>query len=164
MPNSEFDNLIEQLHSLQGDALRGVERKALTEVGKEIQVALVAAAPIQTHTPAQGILEPGELKESIKPSVRIATDQKIQETGRGSYVVVRPIGKAKKMSAEEYSTIKGPYSVAGWLEDGHAGPTPESAATPPHPFVQETVEAIQDKVTELFKTTMETEIKAVMNV
>lgn len=162
MPDTEFSALIEQLHSLQGDVLRGIERKSLTEVGKEIQVALVAAAPIQAKS--QGILEPGELKASIRPSVKIATDQKIQETGRGSYVVVRPIAKARKMSAGEYSGIKGPYSVAGWLEEGHAGPTPESASTPPHPFVQEAVEAIQDKVTEMFATTMEKEIKAVLNV
>jgi HK97 gp10 family phage protein len=157
MPDG-FEKLIAQLHSLQGEELRKIERTALQAVSNVITPALIEAAPIQAGVP-EGILAPGELKASIKPRVHVATDQQRTQREHGSYLVIKPVDKDLK----GYKAVQGPYSVAVWLEYGHAGPKSSSPRTKPHPFVRPTVDAVQAKAVETYATTMTEEIKRVTN-
>lgn len=140
-----YQKLIAQLQSLQADALRKAERKALTEVGDLIAEALITAAPEQAGVP-EGLLKPGELKASIKASVRIANDAKIADSGKGSYALIRPDTQVAR-------------SVANWVEHGHAGRKSSSAKTPPHPFVRPTEDATHNAAVDLYTTIMTAEVE-----
>jgi hypothetical protein len=159
MENSEFADLINQLQTLQGPELRRIERKSLQAVSGVITPALIEAAPEQAGVP-EGILAPGELKASITPKIRIASDDQ-RAGGRNSYLVVRPVDKGT--TASEYLGVQGPYSVAGWLENGHAGPKPQSKRTAPHPFVRPTVDRVAEKAIATYAETMETEVSRIID-
>ena len=143
-----YKQLIDQLHSLQGDALRKAERKALTASGDLIEAALIEAAPEQAGVP-EGLLKPGELKASIKASVRIASDAKVADTGKGSYVLIRPTDSTAR-------------TVAGWVEHGHNGPRSDSRKTPAHPFIRPTEDATLPEAIETYTTIMTEEITKVL--
>jgi len=148
MPTDEFAALRAKLDELKHDALNRAERKALRQVGELITTAIADICPVQAGVP-EGLLEPGQLKESFAPVVHIASDEGIA-SGDTSRVTVQPSTKVTR-------------SVAGWVEDGHAPPKPDSKRTPPHPFVRPAADATEQKAIDLYTSVMTEEITNALN-
>jgi HK97 gp10 family phage protein len=143
MPTDDFAELRTQLDALKHDALNKAERKALRQVGELITTAIVEVCPVQAGV-AEGLLEPEQLKESFRPVVHIASDEKIA-SGDTSRVTIQPNTKLTR-------------DVAKWVEDGHAGPKPSSKRTKPHPFVRPAADSVEQKAIDTYTSVMTEEI------
>lgn len=142
MPD-DFAALRAQLDELKHDALNRAERKALRAVGELITTAIIEVCPVQAGVP-EGLLEPGQLKESFHATVHIASDENIT-TGDTSRVTIQPNTKVTR-------------SVAALVEDGHLGPHASEKRTKPHPFVRPAADANEQKAIDLYASVMTEEI------
>jgi HK97 gp10 family phage protein len=143
-----FAALRAKLDTLKHDALVKAERKALRQVGTLIQEAIVEVCPVNAGEP-EGLLKEGELKESWRSTVRIASDQGIA-SGQSDTVTVQPNTKVCR-------------DVALWVERGHAGPKPNSKRTKPHAFIRPTQDAIEQKAIDTYTEVMTSEIEKAFN-
>jgi HK97 gp10 family phage protein len=139
----EFAVLRAQLDALKHDALDKAERKALRQVGELITTAIVEVCPVHAGKP-EGLLEPGQLKESFHATVHIASDEKIA-SGDTSRVTIQPNTKLTR-------------DVAKWVEDGHLGSHGNEKRTKPHPFIRPAADANEQKAVDLYATVMTEEI------
>ena len=141
-----FADLIAKLDAVKGDELKKAHRKALKRVGKIIQDAIVSVAPVQAGVP-EGLLEPGQLRESITTRVHIATDESTI-TGDNDRVTIGPNTKVTK-------------AVANWVENGHANARAKTSSkrTKPHPFVRPSFDAVEQTAIDAYAETMTIEVK-----
>jgi HK97 gp10 family phage protein len=148
---ADFAALIAKFDKINGEGLKQAERKALKVVGKLVQDAIVAKAPVRTDgTPAGNALKPGALKADIKARVHISSDAKAAQ-GDTSYVSIGP-GKATS-------------HVARWVENGHANPKAVKGAktTPAHPFVRPAADATKQASIDTYEAIMTAEIAKELN-
>jgi HK97 gp10 family phage protein len=144
MPDDAYKALRQKLDTLRHDALVSAERKALREVGNLIRNAVEEVCPVHAGEP-EGLLKQGELKDSWRSSIRIASDQGAA-AGKEDTVTVQPNTKVCR-------------DVAGWVEHGHAGPNTDTKRTKPHPFIRPTRDAIEQKAIETYYAVMTAEIQ-----
>ena len=147
---SDFATLIAKFDRINGEGLKTAQRKALKAVGKIVQEAIVAKAPVRTDgTPAGTALKPGELKADIKARVHISTD--VKAATDTSCVI---IGPGKKTA-----------HVARWVENGHINTKAVKGAknTPSHPFIRPAYDATKQTVLDEYEAIMTAEIAKEMN-
>lgn len=144
----DFAALRAKLQSLANEKRVAAERKALRETGKVIVNAITEVCPVQAGE-AEGLLSPGQLRESFRAYVRIATDGKAAD-GVEDTVTVTPGTKVTR-------------DVARWVEHGHAGRTPKAKRTKPHPFIRPAQDGVAAQAQETFATVMAAELKKAFN-
>jgi len=145
----EFQDLINKMNALSGEALHQAERKALTEVGLLVQEAIVTLTPIQSGVP-EGLLAPGQLAASIKARVHIAQEAKVV-SGDVSRVTIGPTTQVCK-------------DVAGWVENGHinARATTGEKRTEPNPFIRTAQDETEEAAISTYESIMTAAITAAM--
>jgi len=141
---NDIQELRNRLDKLKHDAFVAAERKALRATGKVILEAVTEVCPIQAGEP-EGLLKPGELKASFRAYVHIVNDIGIAE------------GKADDVTVTPSTTVC--KNVAHWVERGHAGRTPDSKRTKPHPFIRPAQDSIEAQAKETYTAVMTEEIK-----
>jgi HK97 gp10 family phage protein len=147
MPD-DFAKLRAKLQSLANEQRIAAERKALRAAGKVIVNAITEICPEQAGEP-EGLLAPGVLRESFRAYVRIASDGKSAD-GEADTVTVLPNTQVCK-------------DVAGWVERGHAGRTPNAKRTRPNPFIRPAQDACAQQAIDTFTSVMTAEIKKAFN-
>jgi len=149
MPD-EFQDLINKLTSLGGDVLQQAERTALTEVGKLVQEALVTLTPVQSGVP-EGLLKPGQLAESMKARVHIATDTSTVDKADVSRVTIGPTTQVCK-------------DVANWIENGHINTRANKGEkrTDPNPFIRTAQDETEEAAVETYQSIMTAAVTAAM--
>lgn len=140
----DFAELRAKLHSLANEKRVAAERKALRDTGKVIVTAITEVCPVQAGE-AEGLLSPGQLRDSFRAFVRIASDGKAAD-GVEDTVTVTPGTKVTR-------------DIARWVEHGHAGRTPKAKRTKPHPFIRPAQDGIAAQAQQTFAAGMTAELK-----
>ncbi len=146
----EFEALQKKLNALRTKDLQRVQRKALTAVGDYLEGELVEAAPVKAES-ARGVLQPDELKRSIRKRVSVPSDAALVQGARAK-VVVGPTGQQVKL-------------IAADVEYGHSNPRAGKGKlkeTPPHPFIRPTKERTQAQALQIYTGIARAEISRVM--
>lgn len=144
-----FNDLLEKMDRLKGDALKQANRKALRQVGTLYQQAIQERAPVRSEGHAGNALPPGALKDDVRVYVHIADDAKADtDTSRVT------IGPGKKTA-----------HVAKWIEEGHENPKAQKGLkrTPAHPYIRPAADATEQKAIETYQAVMTAELQQVMN-
>lgn len=142
----EFAGVKAMFERLKGPELEKAQRTALRAVGDLVLAELKAVCPVQAGV-AEGLLGPGQLRDSLAARVHVLSDEKTVE-GQSDNVVIGPTTQVTK-------------DVTGWLEYGHAGPMQKGARTPPLPFVRPTQDATEAKAREVYESTMTEAVTAI---
>jgi HK97 gp10 family phage protein len=147
---SDFLRLIAKFDAIKGDELKKAQRKALKAVGKIVQDAIVARAPVRVDdTPSGNALAPGALKADIQVHVHIASDAKA----------------ATDISSVTIEPGKATAHVALWVERGHANPKAKKGltTTPAYPFIRPAQDSVEQAAVTEYETIVTAEIERVMN-
>ena len=145
---NDFEALQAKLRTLRGPEMMKTQRKALRAVGDFVEAALVSNTPVKAGTDG-GVLEPGELRDSIKARVSVPSDEAVA-AGKEARVVIGPTGYLRKLVAHD-------------VEYGHTNAKSKTgSSTPPHPFIRPVAESSESEAIAIYTEVVTADVQKVM--
>jgi hypothetical protein len=147
MQDEAFNALRVHLRSLAGPKMRATQRKALKRVGQMFEDSIKAKTPVRAGEDIRGgEMEPGELSQSIRARVSIASDEASVFKGKSDRVSIGPTGRTRRKGID----IK---LIAHDVEYGHGN----AAAVG---FIREAFDTTKDAAVAEYQASVEEDLKA----